>query len=153
VTRAGRFSLASAHEAAEEERTALWVGEFLASRGSNNAELAAALSMKRHWWHGPVRLPVERLVRLAGPEHDAVVPIEPEVWEDDVDSMGESLEDGWEPPPLLVEYRDGDLLVQDGTHRLEALVRAGEQQAWVLIYFVDRETRDSFVDGLSACGA
>ena len=145
--------MASAHKAAEEERTALWVGDFLASRGSDNSVLAAALSTQRHWWHGPVRLPVDRLVRLAGPEDDAVVPIEPDVWDDDVEGMEDSLEDGWQPPPLLVEYRDGDLLVQDGTHRLEAQAREGETEAWALIYFDDRATRDRFVADLSASGA
>jgi hypothetical protein len=147
-----RFSLATARKAAEEDETALWVGDFLASKGSDNAVLAAALSTSRHWWHGPVLLPVDRLVRLAGPEADSVVPIEPEVWEDDVDAMGESLDEGWEPPPLLVEYRDGDLLVQDGTHRLEALARGGEAEAWALVYFDDRATRDRFVESLSASG-
>ena len=152
VTNTG-FSLASARDAAAEGRIELWVGDFLASRGSDNEVLAAALSTKRHWWHGPVLLPVDRLVRLAGPEGDAIVPIEPQVWEDDVDAMGDSLEDGWEPPPILVEYRDGDLLVQDGTHRLEALVRAGETEAWALVYFDDEATRDRFVGELSASGA
>ncbi len=140
-----RFTLASARKAAEEERTALWVGEFLSSRGSGNEVLAAALSTRRHWWHGPVRLQIDRLVRLSGPEDDAVVPVEPEVWEDDVEKMEDSLDDGWEPPPLLVQYRDGDLLVQDGTHRLEALARDGETEAWALVYFDDPATRDRFV--------
>lgn len=148
-----RFSLASARRAADERRTALWVGDFLASRGSDNEVLAAALSLKRHWWHGPVRVPIERLVRIAGPEEDAIVPVAPEEWEDDVEAMDDSLEEGWEPPPILVEHKDGDLLVQDGTHRLEALVRDGETQVWALVYFSDEETRDRFVRELSASGA
>jgi hypothetical protein len=139
-----RYSLASAFEAARLDRLALWVGDFLASRGSDNAILAAALSTKRHWWLGPVRLPVDDLVRLAGPEDDALVPIETEEWESDVDAMEESLEDGWEPPPLLVEHQDGKLLLQDGNHRYEALVRAGEQGAWALVYFTSPSARDDF---------
>ena len=148
-----RFSLASARTAAAEERTALWVGDFLASRGSDNAPLAAALATKRHWWYGPARVPIERIVRLAGPEPDALLPMEPETYEDDVDAMVDSLEEGWQPPPLILEYRDGDLLLQDGTHRLEALVRDGETDAWALVYFDDRETRDDFARKLSASGA
>ena len=148
-----RFSLASARAASEEGRTAVWVGDFLASRGSDNEVLASALATKRHSWLGPVRLPTDRLVRIAGPERDAVVPIEPDEWEDDVDAMADSLEEGWQPPPLLVEYRDGDLLVQDGTHRLEALVRDGETEAWALVYFDDEVARNRFADELSASGA
>ncbi len=148
-----RFSLAAARRAAENEQTALWVGDFLASRGSDNEILAAALAQKRHWWHGPVRLPIDQLVRLAGPEDDALVPIEEEEWEEDVEGMEEALEEGWEPPPLLVEYQDGKLLLQDGNHRYEALQRAGDTQAWVLIYFGDPDIRDAFVGSLEGTTA
>jgi hypothetical protein len=148
-----RFSLASAREAAEDGRTAISVGDFLASRGSDNEVLAAALATKRHAWLGPVLLPIERLVRIAGPEPDAVVPIDPDEWDDDIDAMEESLEEGWEPPPVLVEYTDGELIVQDGTHRLEALALDGETQAWALVYFPDEATRDRFERELSASGA
>jgi hypothetical protein len=132
-----RFNLASAFEAAEQGQAeiARWVGEFLASRGSDNATLAAGLAQDQHWWFGPQRVSVEDLVRLAGPEDEALVPIDEEEWEEDVETMEESIEQGWEPPPLLAEHQDGRLLLQDGNHRYEAMVRAGEPEAWVLIWF------------------
>ena len=107
--------------------------------------LAAALARKRHWWLGPVQIPLDDLVRLAGPERDVLVPIAPDEWEGDVAEMGESLDHGWEPPPLLAEYQDGRLLLQDGNHRYEALARANERAAWVLVYFDDPAERDVFV--------
>jgi hypothetical protein len=132
-----RFSLASAFAAAEQgqEETARWVGDFLASRGSDNATLAAGLAQREHWWFGPQRVPVDDLVRLAGPEDEALVPIEKDEWEEDVETMEESIEQGWEPPPLLAEHQDGRLLLQDGNHRYEAMLREGEREAWVLIWF------------------
>ena len=139
-----RFSLASAHAAAEHDDLARWVGDFLASRGSDNAILAAALAQDPHWWAGPLRVPVADLERLAGPEDDALVPIEAEEWEEDVETMEESIEEGWEPPPLLVEHQDGRLLLQDGNHRYEALRRAGEDEAWVIVWFSSPEERDRF---------
>ena len=139
-----RFDLASAHRAAEHDETAFWVGDFLASRGSDNAMLAAALAQHEHWWAGPLSLPVEELVRLAGPEDDALCQIEDDEWEDDVSAMEESVERGWEPPPLLAEAQDGRLLLQDGNHRYEALVRSGAPSAWVLVYFDDPDERDAF---------
>ena len=84
-----------------------------------------------------VEIPLDDLVRLAGPEDDALVPIDGDVWEDDISSMEESVEDGWEPPPLLAEYQDGSLLLQDGNHRYEALSRTDAPSAWVLVYFDD----------------
>jgi len=134
-----RFSLASAFAAAAADRIAEWVGAFLASRGSDNAALAAGLAQREHWWLGPLQVPVDDLVRLAGPEDEALVPIEPGEWEGDVGAMEESIEEGWEPPPLLAQHQDGRLLLQDGNHRYEALVRAGEPEAWVLVWFDDED--------------
>ncbi len=76
-------------------------------------------------------------MRLAGPEDEALVPIQAGEWEQDVETMEESIEAGWEPPPLLAQLQDGRLLLQDGNHRYEAMVRAGEPEAWVLIWFDD----------------
>ena len=142
-----RFDLASARRAAADDRLAEWVGEFLASPGSDNAVLAAALAQREHHWHGPVEVPVDDLVRLAGPEDDALVEIEPDEWEDDVGSMEESIDEGWEPPPLLAEWQRGELLLQDGNHRYEALVRDGADRAWVLVYSDDPAALDDFRAG------
>jgi hypothetical protein len=138
------FSLASARAAAAADRTAIWVGEFLASRGSDNEILAAALAQKPHWWVGPILVPLDDLVRLAGPEDDALVPIETDEWEGDVEEMQESIDQGWEPPPLLAEYQDGRLLLQDGNHRYEALVRAEETDTWVLVFFDEEDDYKAF---------
>ena len=48
------------------------------------------------------------------------------------------------PPPLLAEWRDGELLVQDGNHRYEALQRAGEPEAWVVVWADDPDEADRF---------
>lgn len=129
-----RYSLSTARAAATEGRLAEWVGDFLASRGSDNATLAAGLAQRPHRWWGPLRVDLDHLVRLAGPEDEVECPIEPEEWEDDVESMEAEVEEGWEPPPLLAELRSGELLVQDGNHRYEALLRAGESSAWVIVW-------------------
>jgi hypothetical protein len=140
-----RFSLAGALAAADQgdEEIARWVGDFLASRG-NNAVLAAALAQDPHWWFGPVRLRTAELEPLAGPGDDTLCDVQPAEWEDDVDAMQQSLDAGWEPPPLLVEWRDGRLLLQDGNHRHEALLRAAEADAWGLVYFPSLVDRDAF---------
>ena len=54
------------------------------------------------------------------------------------------MEQGWEPPPLLAEGRGGRLLLQDGNHRYEALVREGARHAWVLVYFDDADACEEF---------
>jgi FMN phosphatase YigB (HAD superfamily) len=144
-TREGeRFTVAGAARAAESGELAQWVGEFLASRGSDNAVLAAALAAEPHWWLGPVRVPLTDLHRLAGPEDDALCAIDPTEWEDDTSQMAASIDAGWEPPPLLAEHREGRLLLQDGNHRYEALRRSGAGDAWVIIWFDEPEGPEGF---------
>ncbi|HEX2849521.1 MAG TPA: ParB N-terminal domain-containing protein [Acidimicrobiales bacterium] len=136
------FSLATAFDAADHDRVATWVGDFLASRGSDNAVLAAALAQEPHWWAGPVRVPLDDLVPMAGPEEEGILHVEPDDWEHDVGEMEESIEEGWEPPPLIAEHREDGLHLQDGNHRFEALRRAGESHAWVIVWFDDEAARD-----------
>jgi len=139
-----RFSLAGARAAARDDELTQWVEDFLASRGSDNPLLALGLADGPRWWLGPVRVPLDELVRLAGPEDEVLCPIEPEEWEDEIDAMEDSLEEGWQPPPLLAQYRDGQLLLRDGNHRYEALVRAEASHAWTLVYFDDLRAREEF---------
>jgi hypothetical protein len=142
-----RLDLASARQAAARDEIALWVGELLASPGSDNATLAVALAQEEHWWAGPVTVAIDELTRLAGPEADALCPIDDAEWEEDVGAMEESVEEGWEPPPLLAEFQHGRLVLQDGNHRYEALVREGVPEAWIVAYFHSRHERDAFMAG------
>src|SRR5690349_19397821 len=144
---ATRFDLASATRAGADERLHEWVADFLASPGSDNEILAAALAQRPLWWHGPVQLALADLVPLAGPEddegetptEDVIVPVAPDEWEADVGEMVEALEEGWEPPPLIVSSRAGRLFLEDGNHRHETLDRAGASHAWVIVAFESPE--------------
>jgi hypothetical protein len=141
-----KFSVTSAFKAAADDELPLWVGEFLASRGSGNATLAAGLAQRQHWWHGPLWMPLELLVPLAGPDDDVLIPIDEEEWESDVSAMEESIAEGWEPSPLLAQFDRGRFLLQDGNHRYEALTREGATHAWVLLWFDDPAEYRDFTD-------
>jgi hypothetical protein len=139
------FSLGSAQRAAADGRLSDWVADFLASEGSDNAELAAAFAFSGAAYLGPIQFELERLTPMAGPDEDnVVVPIAEEDWEADVAAMRDSVEQGWDPPPLLVSHRDGQFLLEDGNHRFETLRRSGEVHAWVIMAFADEAERDLF---------
>lgn len=71
-----------------------------------------------------------------------IVPVAKEDWESDVEAMANSIEQGWQPPPLLVSHHDGKYFLEDGNHRCEALRRAGATNAWTILLFADEVERD-----------
>jgi hypothetical protein len=143
---AERFSVDTARAAAERDQLGAWVTDFLASPGSDNAELAAGLSGSPRWWLGPVELPLDQLNRLAGPPGSPVLEVvEEDEWRDDVDDLARKIEEGHKTPPVVVSYRDGELVVEDGNHRLEALRRAGRNDAWAVVGFEDEGELERFV--------
>ena len=143
-----KFSVESAQQAAAENDLDTWVADFLASPGSDNAELAELLSDRLNSWTGPIELPLGQLHRLAGPPEEPVLcPVDDDFWDDRVDDMAERIdEEGWEPAPLVVSYRrDKDqLVVEDGNHRAESLRRAGRKTAWVVVGFESGEDHAAF---------
>lgn len=142
-----RFTVESARRAAERDELADWVARFLASPGSDNAPLAHKLTHPPRTWIGPVRLRIDQLHRLAGPaDHPVLCPVDDDDWRDDVDDLEEKVEEGWEPPPMVVTFRDDQLVLEDGNHRAEGLRRAGEDGAWSVVSFEDPEERDRFLE-------
>ena len=140
------FTVDAARRAAERDELNAWVGRFLASPGSDNAELGHALTHPPRTCIGPVRLPLDQLNRLAGPpDHPVLVEVDEDDWRDDVDDLEDKVEDGWEPPPMVVTYRDDELHLEDGNHRAEGLRRAGETEAWAVVSFGSIDERDHFL--------
>jgi hypothetical protein len=138
-------SLDAARVAAARDELGAWVAEFLASPGSDNAALGEELTNGLRWWLGPVQIPLKRLHRLAGPRGDAVLcPVNEDDWRDDVDDLAQKVNDGWEPPPVIVSSRDGQLVLEDGNHRVEGVRRSGAHDTWAVIGFDDPEERDRF---------
>jgi hypothetical protein len=122
------------------------VADFLASPGSDNAELAEQLCSRGCAWLGPLQLPIDQLHRLAGPPDAPVVEVvEEDEWRDDVDDAAQRVEEGWEPPPVVVSHKDGQLVLEDGNHRVEALRRAHQDLTWAVIAFEDEADREHFV--------
>jgi hypothetical protein len=136
----------TARAAAQGDRLGDWVAEFLASPGSDNAELADELTGRLAWWLGPVQVLIDDLHRLAGPPGAPVMhELDDDEWRDDVDDLSRRIEAGHEPPPVIASYRNGRQGREDGNHRGEAARRAGAVQAWTVIGFESREERDRYL--------
>ena len=139
------FTAEGLRSAAADDRIEDWVRDFLCSPGSDNAPLADQLLERNGRWGGPVELPIEELHRLAGPSGDPVlVEGDDDEWSDRVADMARKIEDGWEPTPLVVTFRDDQLVLEDGNHRAEALRQAGRRTAQAVVGFVDGDAREQF---------
>lgn len=126
-----------------------WVGDFLRSPGSDNAGLADELvdgDSAKSSWHGPIELPFDDLNRLGGPPDQPTLEQLDDNDLDTVAGMEDSIDDGWEPAPLIVSYNDGQLVVEDGNHRIEGLRRAGHSRYWSIVGFENEQQRQEFLD-------
>lgn len=140
------FTIAGARASAADDDLAVWIRDFLASPGSDNAVLAAELFEQDRSWIGPIELRFDELNRLAGPpDQPALAPLKDDDLER-VNDMEESLDDGWEPPPLIVTCHDGEFTVEDGNHRIEGLRQAGRDRYWSVVGLDDDRQRDRFLD-------
>lgn len=139
------YSVEAARAAEDAGRLAEWVTEFLSSPGSDNEALAAELAFAGASFLGPVRLALADLHRLAGPDDlDVSIPVPEQKWDREVDAMDESLARGWQPPPLVVSYRGGAYVLEDGNHRYDALRRAGATHTWAVLVFWNDSERSAF---------
>ena len=140
------YTVDTARQAADEDRLGEWVKDFLASPGSDNAALGEQLADPPRHWLGPVSLPTNQLHRLAGPPDAPVLEVVPEdEWREDVEDLADQVDDGMEVPPLVVSHKDGQLVLEDGNHRVEAMRRAGCDVAWCVVAFDSEAERDAFV--------
>jgi hypothetical protein len=145
MTEVDTTSVDAARAASERDELGEWVEAFLRSPGSDNAELAEQLTSRPRWWVGPMSVRLDQLHRLAGPPGEPVlVETDEEDWSDDVDDLVQRVADGWEPPPVIVSYRDDQLVLEDGNHRVEAVRRAGGSETWAVVGFDDPDERERF---------
>jgi ParB-like nuclease family protein len=118
------FTGAAAWRAAVEGRLEEWVHRWLLGAG-RNVPMFRGLSAYRQWWLGPVGVPVQQLIRIVGPEPGMPFPRHQHDWVPRLDGIADSIRGGWDVPPVVAEYRDAGLVVNDGNHRYAAQCRMG----------------------------
>jgi len=139
-------SVEAARRAADAGQMSEFVRSFLGAPGSDNVELGRQLADEVVSWHGPVRLPFDRLHRLAGPPDEPALGRPDDDDLDTIESMHDSVDDGWEPEPLVVTYNErlDQLVLEDGNHRVEGLRRAGHDDYWSIVGFRSDAAREGY---------
>ncbi len=115
-----------------------WVHLFLNSVGDNKA-LSEGLNLQKRFWLGPISISLENLKRCCGPEPYMEYVDSAKAWEKHIRRFRQLINDGWNIPPLIAENIKGKLIVRDGNHRLEAMIREKIDKCWVIIWDSDNQ--------------
>ncbi|WP_341677479.1 hypothetical protein [Niveibacterium sp. SC-1] len=122
-----------AFDAARDGQIERWIHRYLNAEG-NNPALSEGLKRAPRAYFGPIHFPVALLHRCCGPEPSMKYPEPRESFERRVERIGAAIEAGHALPPLIVEYADDVLTLNDGNHRYEALLRSGADTCVVIIW-------------------
>jgi len=115
-----------------------WVHLFLLGSG-NNVPLSDGLKKSKRYWIGPVEYDLSKLIRIGGPEEGKEYPEPQESWDIRIEKMLTDLKNNWKPAPLIAEYKNGEIKVRDGGHRLAAFEKAGYQKVWTILWCNNEE--------------
>lgn len=135
-----------ARRAAALDDLGRWVQDFLASEGSDNAELGEQLADDDLHWAGPLLVEFDELHRFAGPPSQPTMTRLTDEDQRRVSDMVDSLDDGWRPAPCVATHKGDHLSLEDGNHRVEALRRHGDDRWWTVVGFDSDDARRSFLE-------
>lgn len=110
-----------------------WVHLFLNSVG-DNIPFSEGLKLAKRCWTGPALMDISKLNRCCGPEETMEYRVDEEGWERNIAKFQKLIREGWDMPPLIVEQCNDTLRLNDGNHRLEAMVREGVKECWVILW-------------------
>ena len=128
----GTLSLAKQYD--QEGKIDRWMQDFLRADGKNPALADGLLLEERHYF-GLCEIPISLLsdVKSGAPEY-LHAENDIQYFFHVVDRMKESLAEGWDAPPLIVEYVYGKFQVDDGRHRLETYRQLGVECVWAVVW-------------------
>ena len=129
------FDTRSAQNAARDGKIEEWVHRYLTAGRWANPAFSRGLKLEKRWWNGPVEVRLADLSRCVGPEPGMEYPVTHEYWEQRTRQLAMTLVDPLDIPPLIVEYRGGELSVRDGNTRHGAMERLGWPKCWVIFWY------------------
>ncbi|HOK43036.1 MAG TPA: ParB N-terminal domain-containing protein [Thermoclostridium caenicola] len=130
------FTLQGAMHFARMGLIEAWIHGFLNGPGHNKA-FSDGLKLKRRYYVGPMLVELDKLNRCCGPEPGMIYRVDKDGFEGIVNGMIQALRNGWDMPPLIVNYAQGYCEVNDGNHRHEALKRIGVKAYYVIFWTTD----------------
>lgn len=132
------FTLKGALQHGYEGKIEEWVHAFLSSDG-HNPFLSYIMRQEKRYFLGPAVYRLDAFRRNCGPEKDMKYKVRKLSFEFMVESMTASIKSGWDIPPLIVNYENGEFDLSDGNHRYEALIRFGITHYYIIFWTTTME--------------
>jgi hypothetical protein len=129
------FDTCSAQRYAREGVIENWVHRYLMSGKWANPGFSDGLKLQRRWWNGPIELELTALTPAVGTEPGMEYQVEPDNWFYRTSKLAGSMTDPLSIPPLIAEYRSGELSVRDGNTRYGAMRLLGWAKCWAIIWY------------------
>ena len=129
------FSTVSAQRYAQEGRLEDWVHQYLKAGPWANPGFSEGLKQQPRWWNGPLEVRLADLSPAVGPEPGMEFVVDLGYWNTRIYTMSKSFTDPLSIPPLILEYRQGELSVRDGNTRYGAMRLLGWDKCWVIIWY------------------
>lgn len=120
-----------------------WIHDFLCGKGGNKPFSDGLKLFKRHFI-GPIKVSLNNFKRCCGPEDNMKYIIDKDRFEHIVSKMINEIKNGWDMPPLIINYSNGVFELNDGNHRYEALKRSEITEYYAIIWITDEEDLHSF---------
>lgn len=135
----GTLSIAKQYD--QEGKIDQWMQVFLRADGKNLALADGLLLEERHYFGlREITLTLLSDVKSGAPEY-LHAENDIQYFFHVVDRMKEGLAEGWDAPPLIVEYVYGKFQVDDGRHRLEMYRQLGADKVWAAVWTTGEENR------------
>ena len=127
----------SAQRWAKEGIIEEWVHKYLliGKGGKSNSEFSEGLKREKRWWNGPVELSLNDLSPAVGTDPDMEFVVDEDNWHARTSKLAKSFSNPISLPPLIAEYRAGELSVRDGNTRYGAMKLLGWTTCWVIIWY------------------
>jgi hypothetical protein len=136
-TRRLELDTLSAQKWAIEGKVEDWVRKYLLSGrgGKTDPEFSKGLQREKRWWNGPIELSLSDLSPAVGMEQDMDYVVDQDQWDTLTRRLASSLSNPASLPPLIAEYRAGELSIRDGNTRYGAMKLLGWMTCWVIIWY------------------
>ena len=134
-------------------RIEAWVHTYLLSGlgGSSNAAFSQGLKREKRWWLGPLEVDLGALSPAVGTDPELEYVVDEAYWLARTTAYAQSFsDDRLALPPLIVEYRDGELSLRDGNTRYGAMRLLGWQSCWVVIWYNSEQDYGQHLGEISA---